>query len=110
MPVEWQVDHVRRLVVTDAHGTLTGEEILRYQREVWSRPDVAGYDELVDMSDVQDTQPTTKLIQELAALSAAMDPEGSRSKFAIVARSRRSTAWAGCTKRTVGWKTEAPSE
>ena len=85
MPIEWQVDHVRRLVVANAHGTLTGEEILRYQREVWSRPDVAGYDELVDMSDVQDTQATTKLIQELAALSATMDPEGSRSKFAIVA-------------------------
>jgi hypothetical protein len=85
MPVDWHVDHARRLVLTEAHGTLTGEEMLRYQREVWSRPDVAGYDELVDMSAVTDAPHVPNLAQELAALSATMDPASGRSKFAIVA-------------------------
>jgi hypothetical protein len=88
MPIEWHIDGVRRLVIAEARGTLTGEEMLRYQREVWSRPDVAGYDELVDVSAVQDTEPSPKLVQELAALSAAMDPERGRSRFAIVAPQR----------------------
>jgi hypothetical protein len=86
MPIEYRVDHDRRLVLAEAHGTLSTDEIFRYQREVWSRPDVIGYDELADMSDVRDvTQTTPGRMRELAGLSASMDPERGRSRFAIVA-------------------------
>jgi hypothetical protein len=86
MPLEHRIDHRLRLVLTRAIGTLTDEEIFGYQREVWSRPDVAGYDELVDMSDVEHVAvPSTDRIAELASFSAAMDARAPASRFAIVA-------------------------
>jgi hypothetical protein len=86
MPLQYQIDHDRRLVLCEAHGTLSGEDILRYQQEVWSRPDVRGYDELVDMSDVADhIVASPEAMRELAGISASMDPSGVRSRFAIVA-------------------------
>jgi hypothetical protein len=53
MPIDHHIDHDRRLVLAEGHGTVSADEIFRYQSEVWSRPDVAGYDELVDMSRVE---------------------------------------------------------
>ena len=53
MPLEYRIDHRLRLVLTRAVGVLTDEQVFGYQHAVWSRPDVAGYDELVDMSDVE---------------------------------------------------------
>jgi hypothetical protein len=52
MPIGYRVDHNRRLVAARAHGILVAEDLFGYQREAWSRPDVAGYDELVDMRAV----------------------------------------------------------
>jgi len=86
MPIEYRVDHDHRRVVVEGHGTLSTDELFRYQREVWSRSDVAGYDELADMSDVQSiAQPTPGMMRELAGLSASTDPAGGRSRFAIIA-------------------------
>ena len=86
MPLEHRIDHRLRLVLTRAVGTLTDEEIFAYQREVWSRPDVAGYDELVDMSAVQHVAlPSIDRVAELASFSAAMDARTPVSRFAIVA-------------------------
>jgi hypothetical protein len=85
MTIEHRIDHGRRLVLTRAFGTMTDEEIFAYQREVWSRPDVAGYDELVDMTEVEHVAvPSPDRVRRLARLSAAMDAPG-LSKFAIVA-------------------------
>jgi hypothetical protein len=68
------------------HGTLTHEDILGYQRGVWSIPELAGYDELMDMSHVEHIAlPSTERIRELARLSADMDAPTSTSRFAIVA-------------------------
>jgi len=50
MPLAHRIDHRPRLVIARASGTLTDEEVFAYQKDVWSRPDVAGYDELVDMT------------------------------------------------------------
>jgi hypothetical protein len=44
MPLAHRCDHRLRLVLAWASGTLTDEEVFAYQKEVWSRPDVAGYD------------------------------------------------------------------
>jgi hypothetical protein len=85
MPIEFQIDHQRRLVIARAHGILAGQDLFDYQKSVWSRPDVAGYSELIDMSGVESIEaPTGQRIRQLASLSAAMDAE-TRSKFAIVA-------------------------
>src|SRR5262249_21135131 len=80
------IDHTHRVVRAKAQALLTAEEMFAYQREVWSRPDVAGYDELIDVSGVERiVQPSPVRIAELADLSARMDAEGALSRLAIVA-------------------------
>lgn len=86
MPIEHRVDHRRRVVLARVTGTFTDLEIFAYQREVWARPDVAGYDELVDMSDVEHVAlPSIERIPALASLSAGMDVRAPLTRFAIVA-------------------------
>ena len=88
MPIEYRIDHGRRIVFTKGRGTLTDSDIFGYQREVWSRHDVTGYNELMDMTDVVHIAvPSQKRVRELAALSADMDDRSTGSKFAIVAPS-----------------------
>jgi len=85
MPIDFQIDHPRRLVVARGRGVVTHQEMVEYQCAVWSRPEVAGYDELVDMTAAEDfAQPSTDKMRELAALAAAMDGRRA-SKFAVVA-------------------------
>ena len=90
MPLDYRIDHQLRLVVATASGTLTDQEVFGYQREVWSRPELAGYDELVDMSAVESIAlPSPKRVEDLVALSTKMDAAGGDSsrvpKFAIFA-------------------------
>ena len=65
---------------------LTSDDIFIYQQEVWSRPEVNGYDELMDMTDVEriDLRSVVR-IKRLAELSASTDPAAVQSRFAIVA-------------------------
>ena len=68
------------------HGTLTDQDVFAYQTDVWSRADVAGYDELVDMTQVEDIAlPSTERVRALASFSADMDVPSKTSRFAIVA-------------------------
>lgn len=86
MPIEYTIDHTRRLVMATGRGTLTGEDIFGYQKDVWSRPEVSGYNELMDMTDVEKIDlRSVEHIKRLAELSASMDTTASQSKFAIVA-------------------------
>lgn len=86
MPIEFRIDHDRRMVFAKATGVMTDEDVFGYQHDVWSRPDVAGYNELIDMSDVDDIAiPSSARAQSLAILSAGMDASVSHTKFAIVA-------------------------
>lgn len=88
MPIEHRIDQERRLVRVRVHGTLTDEEVFGYQREVWSRPDVEGYDELVDMTDVEHIAlPSSGRVQDLASLSASMDTRSRASRLAVIAPS-----------------------
>jgi hypothetical protein len=86
MPIEYEIHHDRRLVIAEAKGILTDEDVFDYQRTVWLRPEVAGYDELVNMSDVERIAlPSPSRIEDLARLSANMDAPDSAARFAIVA-------------------------
>jgi hypothetical protein len=86
MPIEHTVDHERRRVVARGRGILTDRDVFDYQRGVWSRPEVAGYDELVDMSGIEGIDlPSIERVRELAQLSAAMDEGAPPSRLAIVA-------------------------
>jgi hypothetical protein len=88
MAITYRIDFERRIVVAAAAGTLAEDQILAYQREVWTRADVAGFDELIDMSAVESIEgpvPIADRIRDLAGAAAANDPLKGRSKFAIVA-------------------------
>jgi hypothetical protein len=61
-------------------------DVYSYQREAWSSADVAGFDELIDMTDVESIEvPSLESVRELADISAQMDAPQIRSKSAIVA-------------------------
>ena len=86
MPIRYQVDHERKLVWAEGSGVFSDADVFGYQREVWSRPDVHGYNELIDMTAVERIdQPSPERILELAELSAEMDSLARSKRFAIVA-------------------------
>jgi hypothetical protein len=86
MPLGFRIDHNRRLVIARGYGILTHQQIFRYQHEVWSNPDVDGYNELLDFTGVAKIDlPSGEKIQQLAELAADMDNPFTPSKFAIVA-------------------------
>jgi len=88
MPIEFTIDHARRLVLATARGVLTGQDVFGYQRTVWSRADVQGYNELLDMRAVEGIDiASVDNMRALAQLSASMDIPATSSKFAIVATS-----------------------
>ena len=86
MPIKFDCDHEKRLVLAKAYGILTEEEVFDYQREVWSREEIIGYDEVIDMSEVEKIESArSNRIKDLAALAASMDSRSTRTKLAIVA-------------------------
>jgi hypothetical protein len=86
MPIEYRIDRDRQVVIAKAAGRVEDQDICTYQGEVWSRSDVAGYDEIVDMTAAElVTSPSPEQVRELARMSAAMDSPEHASKFAIVA-------------------------
>lgn len=86
MPLTFKVDHARHLVIVSGSGTVVAEDFFTYQSEVWSRADVAGYDELADMTGIENfAVESGSSVRGLAALSAAMDHSQGHSKLAIVA-------------------------
>ena len=86
MPIEYHIDHGRRLVIASASGKLTAEDFFNYKRNAWSLPDVRGFNELVDASKVEQISSLTFVkISELAKLSANMDDNTISTKLAIVA-------------------------
>ena len=86
MPIDYRIDHDRKLVLAKGRGTVTGQDVFGYQRDVWSRDDTAGYDELVDMSEVEHIAlPSVDRVRQLASLSADMDTPSLASKLAIIA-------------------------
>ena len=88
MPIRYRIDHPRRLVAAAGFGTITDEDVFGYQTSVWSRGDVAGYEELIDFTAVEHiVPPPVERVQELATLSASMESSHSSSRMAIVAPS-----------------------
>ena len=86
MPIAVRVDHKARVVVAAGYGVLTDSDVFGYQRGIWSQKDVAGYNELIDMTRVEQIAlPSTERVRDLAKLAAAMDQPASHSKLAVVA-------------------------
>ena len=86
MPMESHIDHSKHLVIAKPAGVLTFEEITNYQRTVWSDASLAHYDELVDMTGVEDVLgDTVNNVQKLSEIASGMNGSIGPSKLAIVA-------------------------
>ncbi|NMC42784.1 MAG: hypothetical protein GYA46_02600 [candidate division Zixibacteria bacterium] len=86
MPVLYDIDHKRKLVIARGCGVMTMTDLFAYHKEVWSRADVIGYGEIVDITgiDVKSTIPTNEII-DLAKTAAADDAVVGSTRLAIVA-------------------------
>ena len=86
MPLEYRIDRERKVVFATAASILSDEDVFAYQREVWSRGDLAGYDEVVDLGQVEKLALSSNdQVRALAELASAMDVPGASSRLAIVA-------------------------
>lgn len=91
MPLDYEIDHTRRVVIARGHGVLGEDDFFEYQKDVWSREEVRGYDELVDMRAVDEViLPTSERMRALASLSAGHDIkrgtiQGANTKLAVIA-------------------------
>jgi len=86
MPIDYRIDSIQKVVFAKARGCLTDQDVFGYQQAVWSAPEVAGYDELIDMTEVQEIiPPTGERVRDLASFSAQMDHPDRPSRFAIAA-------------------------
>jgi hypothetical protein len=86
MPIAYTVDRENRIVFASPYGTLTKNDMFRYQVEVWRDPGVAGYNECIDMTGVKDLEGgSSDDMMALAEFSASMDNRGNPSKLAIIA-------------------------
>jgi len=71
-------------------GTLTRDDAFQYQQHVWALPEVRGYNQLIDASEMGHVDipfPSADAMRELSALAASMDDPALKTRFAIVATS-----------------------
>jgi hypothetical protein len=86
MPIEYRIDHARRVVLATGKGSLTSQDFFEYKRAAWSQPGVPGYDEFLDLTLVTEiVDPSVEEIRKLVRLAVSMDPPDLPSRFAIVA-------------------------
>jgi hypothetical protein len=86
MAIEVDIDWAKRRVLATPRGTLTNDDLFDYQEVTWSRPELAGFNELVDMRWVDEVAfRSSGHVVALAALSATMDAPAAPTKLAIVA-------------------------
>jgi hypothetical protein len=90
LPITYEIHHDRKLVHACIGGTLTRDDAFQYQQHVWSLPEVRGYNQLIDASDMGHADipfPSADAMRELSSLAASMDDPNTRTRFAIVATS-----------------------
>lgn len=86
MPIEYRIDHDRRLVIAAGHGTFSDTDVSTYHHDVWMRPDTSGYSELIDMTAVNHIAlPSTMRMRQIATMAAKADALDGRARFAIIA-------------------------
>jgi len=86
MPIKYQIDREKRLVVATPEGLLSDADMFEYQRTVWSQAELKGYNELFDVTGVTQLESVTEeRVADLADLAASMDPADLPSKLAILA-------------------------
>ncbi len=95
VPISVEILDDQKLVIARVTGVMTGEDMLNYQVDTWSKRSVVGYDEIVDVTSVEsfDYKGPSK-IKEVTHISARMDWANFSRKMAIVAVSDMATGMA----------------
>ncbi len=87
MPLAYRIDAKHRVVVATGSGVLTIDDLFAYQREAWLDRKVCGYNELVDMRDVDRIDPPSAAhLRDFSDFAASMDEAVGESKLAVVAK------------------------
>ncbi len=90
MPITYEIDHDRKLVRARIAGTFSRDDAFQYQKHVWALPEVRGYNQLIDASEMGHVDipfPSADAMRELSSLAASMDDPTVKTRFAIVATS-----------------------
>lgn len=86
MPISVEIFDDLKLVIARVTGVMTGEEMMNYQLETWSKRQIVGYDEIVDVAAVEGfNYEGPSKIKEVTHISARMDWANFSRKMAIVA-------------------------
>lgn len=86
MSIVYEINRDAKLVLARVVGVLTHDDIINYQRDVWSHPEIAGYDEIVDASAVEKIEyESSRRVNETASLAASSDSKEHITRLAIVA-------------------------
>lgn len=71
MPIDYQIDPARRLVVNTATGHVSGAELLGAQRSMVHDPDFdSSFSQILDLSALTSVDVTAEQIRSIAALTA----------------------------------------
>jgi hypothetical protein len=85
MPIEYDIDRDSKLVSARVTGVLTHDDLIGYQRDVWTRPDVEGFDEIFDVSEVEKiAYESSRRVGETASFAATTDSKNYPTRLAIV--------------------------
>ncbi|MGD9611902.1 MAG: hypothetical protein AB7V22_03285 [Kiritimatiellia bacterium] len=86
MPISYQADPGKRRIVAEASGAIGQQDLFAYQKDVGTRPEWAGLDEIFDVSHVDSLLDIhIDNLKALAQYAAGMDRPEQPTKFAIVA-------------------------
>jgi len=86
MTIAYQADPGKRRIVAGASGAIGQQDLFAYQKAVGTRPEWTGFDELFDVSRVDNLLDIRiDNLKAVADLAASMDKPELPSKFAIVA-------------------------
>lgn len=88
MPVQHKIDDDAKLITTVWSGDAVDSELLdalsKYQQNIKSLPQYASYNEIVDFSGASNFLLSSEGIKKLAHMASIKDPQGVKTKLAIV--------------------------
>ena len=88
MPVQHKIDDDAKLITTVWSGDAVDSELLdalsKYQQNIKSLPQYASFNEIVDFSGASNFLLSSEGIKKLAHMASIKDPQGVKTKLAIV--------------------------
>ena len=85
MPIQHDVDHAHKTVLSRVTGQITLEDLRVYFAEVWAQPEYRGYSEIIDWSGAERVALSVGEMRSLAGAAQAFYDGSSESRLAIVA-------------------------